>query len=262
MPSVPKISVVMPFKDRHDFAIASCLSVLNQDSSDFELILVDDGSKSEFEAPQILNDSRVRYFKQKNMGASAARNKGILEARGEYVAFLDSDDLFHPTKLRVQIEEMQKNPSVVISHTSYFRFRNTVESNLGLVDTSKISGNAFPWIVVSCPMATPCVVVKTEIIKNYLFDEDLHVMEDTVVWTRIAEKYQILHIKTPLSYVRIHDSNAAFDYSNRLNQTKASLKKLASYGVQVPFYICYIRLIKSFLINVLNNYRNKKISLP
>lgn len=258
MPTNPIISVVMPFKDRHEFAIESCQSVLRQDYVDFELLLIDDGSKNEFVAPEILADKRVRYFKQKNSGASSARNKGILEARGKYIAFLDSDDLFHPSKLRIQYEEMQKNPEIVISHTSYYRFKDSIESNLFLVDTSKIKGKAFPWIVVSCSMATPCVFVLTEVIKKYLFDEDLHVMEDTVVWTRIAEKYPILHLVAPLSYVRMHDSNAAFDYSNRLGQTKASFKKLASYGVKVPAYIRYIRLTKSLLVNVLNKYRRQK----
>jgi teichuronic acid biosynthesis glycosyltransferase TuaG len=252
MPTNPYVSVVMPFKDRHDYAVESCMSVLAQEFSDFELILVDDGSQTPFNAPDILADPRVRYFKQPNKGASAARNKGIQEARGKYIAFLDSDDLFHPTKLKIQIEAMKKSEGFVLSHTSYYRFKKTIHSELTLIDTSRISGHAFPRIVASCPMATPCVVVLTDVIRNYLFDEDLHVMEDFIVWTRIAEKHPILHVEMPLSYIRIHDSNAAFDYSNRLAQTKTALKRLAHYSVHIPVPTRYLRLIKSFLLNYLN----------
>ncbi len=252
------VSIILPFKDRFGFLREACHSVFQQDYQDYELILIDDGSNPAFADKDILENPHVRYFFQNNAGPAAARNKGILEAKGKFIAFLDSDDLFHPDKLSLQIQTMENHPEAVLSHTSFFQFKNSVHEGLVTVDTSEMSGHLFPRIVLSCPIATPTVMIRAETMKNYLFDEDMRIGEDTVLWTRLSIKFTFLHVAKPLSYIRIHGSNAAFDYKNYFQNSQNILLKLREHGVCVPFPQRYLKLIKSFLITFVAKTLKKK----
>lgn len=98
----PTFSVVIPLYNRADIVGQTIRSVLDQDYQDFEIIVVDDGSKDDPEpVVAAFGDPRIRYIRQANAGGGAARNRGIEEARGRYVAFLDSDDQFLPGKLSI-----------------------------------------------------------------------------------------------------------------------------------------------------------------
>lgn len=105
----PRVSVVIPTYNRSDKVGSAIESVLAQRFSDFEVIVVDDGSSDD--TGKILKESfgdRIRYFAQANQGASVARNKGIAEARGEWIAFLDSDDLWETEKLEWQFKALER----------------------------------------------------------------------------------------------------------------------------------------------------------
>lgn len=98
----PTFSVVIPLYNRADIVGKTIRSVLKQDYSDFEIIVVDDGSRDDPKpAVTLFGDPRIRFVRQANAGGGAARNRGIEEARGRYIAFLDSDDLFLPGKLSI-----------------------------------------------------------------------------------------------------------------------------------------------------------------
>ena len=110
------ISVITPTYNRVEYLGNSIESVLSQTYSDFELIIVDDNpiqSEARKKTEEVIrkySDSRIRYIKNPmNLGGAAARNRGIDEARGEYIAFLDDDDIYLPDRLKVQVESMQKN---------------------------------------------------------------------------------------------------------------------------------------------------------
>ena len=110
------ISVITPTYNRVEYLGNSIESVLSQTYSDFELIIVDDNpiqSEARKKTEEVIrkySDSRIRYIKNPmNLGGAAARNRGIDEARGEYIAFLDDDDMYLPDRLKVQVESMQKN---------------------------------------------------------------------------------------------------------------------------------------------------------
>jgi glycosyltransferase involved in cell wall biosynthesis len=106
---IPKVSVVVPTYNRADRVCGTIESVLAQSFSDFEVIVVDDGSSDDTEAvlARAFGD-RIRYFAQANQGASVARNRGIEEARGEWIAFLDSDDLWEKDKLEWQLKALER----------------------------------------------------------------------------------------------------------------------------------------------------------
>lgn len=106
----PKVSVIIPTYNCASM-IAQCLdSVLNQTFKDFEVIVIDDGSTDDTERVIAPYKNRITYIRQVNQGAAAARNRGIKEARGDYIAFLDSDDLWFPDKLEKQILFLAQHP--------------------------------------------------------------------------------------------------------------------------------------------------------
>jgi len=111
------ISVIIPTFNRADFLRKAIESVLSQTYRGFELIVIDDGSTDN--TYEIVSEfkNNIVYIKQKNIGAASARNTGIKRAKNKFLAFLDSDDCWDKEKLAIQIDEMQKNPSYLVSHT-------------------------------------------------------------------------------------------------------------------------------------------------
>jgi len=113
--SNPLISVVIPSYNRAELIANTLRSVLAQDFSDFEILVVDDGSKDATrEAVEAVGDQRIRYIAQANAGANAARNNGIRQARGQYIAMLDADDTFLPTHLSESLSAAREHPGCVI----------------------------------------------------------------------------------------------------------------------------------------------------
>ena len=109
--SAPNFSVIIPTYNREDFINSAIDSVWGQTFSDFDLIVIDDGSTDRTrESVEEYQDSRLRYFYQNNKGVSSARNRGIKESKGKYLAFLDSDDTWVDTKLERTAEYIKKFP--------------------------------------------------------------------------------------------------------------------------------------------------------
>lgn len=113
---MPTVSVIIPAYNAARYLAETLASALGQTLTDIEVIVVDDGSKDNT-AEVVRAFPAVRYVHQQNAGVSAARNKGAAHARGEFLAFLDSDDLWHPDKLRQQVEALRQHPDSVFSRT-------------------------------------------------------------------------------------------------------------------------------------------------
>jgi glycosyltransferase involved in cell wall biosynthesis len=208
----PKVSVIIPFHDRIQWVGNAVESVLRQTYSDFEVILIDDGSAENIE---ILRDQmeseRIRYFRQRHTGVASARNRGMQAARGKYIAFLDSDDMFLPHKLEKQVQLMENIPNVSLSHTSY-RYINQDAKGLDEVRSGKLTGVAFPRVLFDCPIATPTVMIRSEIFKKgFMFNESVTPAEDIILWCSIARISKIAGIDETLSLVRKHEQ---FTYEN------------------------------------------------
>ena len=173
---MPQVSVIIPFHNRIKWVSEAVQSVLDQTYHDFEIILVDDGSTEPLLPYLEIHDPRIKYIRQDNKGPSSARNHGINLSKGTFIAFLDSDDLFLPTKLERQIELMKKNPDVLFSHTSYERI-NTEGSFIEKVESGLFSGIVYPEPILStCPIATPTVMIHREALKSDIrFDESLQI---------------------------------------------------------------------------------------
>ena len=231
---MPEVSIVIPFRDRVDWAVEAVESVLCQTFRDFEIILVDDGSLENHEPRFRSLDERIVYVRQENRGPAAARNHGITLARGRFIAFLDADDLFVRNKLAIQIQLMRERPSVALSHTSYWRM-NADGSSIDVVPSGDFSGCVYPKILTGCPVATPSVMVRREVFDAVRFDETLRVAEDTVLWIQIARSTDFLGIPLPLTLVRMHGRNAAYDGDAQVT----GLKSIIDLGVKTDQSLGY-----------------------
>lgn len=207
------VSVVIPLYDRMDMAISAIESVARQTHPAVEIIVVDDGSRENIgEVEAVLKrHPNARLIRQSNAGPANARNNGWRAARGAYVAFLDADDLFVPTKIAEQLHAMEA-AGKAFSHTDYFR---VLDGTMTLFGAG--AGNTFPEIIGSCGIATPTVMLKRGLIdEGYEFPERIRTGEDVVLWLRIAAAYGTMGLRRPLTLVRASSSSTAYDPRKQL----------------------------------------------
>lgn len=135
----PTVSVVIPTYNRAKYVTETIDSVLSQSYTDYEIIVVDDGSTDNTREALAPYMDRIRYIHQQNSGVSAARNRGIKAARGKWIAFLDSDDIWLPEKLAVQIKDISKYPGVCLHTTNAGLYRERIGREVNLFDFTGFS---------------------------------------------------------------------------------------------------------------------------
>ena len=194
----PQVSVIIPTYNRGWILKEAIDSVLAQDYKDFELIVVDDGSTdntSEVLAPY---GNDIRIFFQKNKGVSAARNRGITEASGQYIAFLDSDDLWLPRKLSTQINFFNQMPDALICQTEEIWIRNGRRVN-PKKRHKKPSGMIFEPSLELCLVSPSAVMIRRSLFDRVgEFDVTLPACEDYDLWLRISCRFPVHLVDTPL----------------------------------------------------------------
>ncbi len=184
------VSVVIPTFNCADFLVEAIRSVLAQTYEDYEIIVVDDGSTDHAEAALRPFGNRIRYIRQEPGGPSVARNRGILKARGELIAFLDADDLWRPTKLARQVEYLNHHPEAVLVYTDFTRGPNPGSNNDSRLRAYKPRDSADPFhaLLEENFIATPTVMVRREALaRSGLFDPTLKGSEDFDLWLRLAK---------------------------------------------------------------------------
>jgi glycosyltransferase involved in cell wall biosynthesis len=194
----PLLSVIIPTYNRREMICEAVNSVLAQTYRDFELIVVDDGSNDGTDAVLAGYGESLRVCAQPNRGVAAARNRGVLCAAGPYLAFLDSDDLWLPRKLEVQVRFMQDNPQCQICQTDEIWFRHGVRVNPKLKHR-KPSGDIFRPSLELC-LVSPSAVMMTRTLFDRVggFDEAFTACEDYDLWLRIANVCPVLLVDEPL----------------------------------------------------------------
>lgn len=194
----PQVSVIIPTYNRGWIIKEAIDSVLAQDYTEFELIVVDDGSADH--TSDVLDSYRnvIKVLSQKNKGVSAARNRGIAEASGKFVAFLDSDDLWLSQKLSVQIEFFNQTPDALICQTEEVWIRNGLRVN-PKKRHKKPSGMIFKPSLELCLVSPSAVMIQRTLFDTVGgFDETLPACEDYDLWLRISCRFPIHLIDTPL----------------------------------------------------------------
>ena len=195
-----KISVIIPTYNRKKTLARAIQSVINQSLSPFEILIIDDGSNDGTEEWVKENFQNLKYIYQNNHGVSSARNIGIENAYGDWVAFLDSDDEWLPNKLHEQVKAIESNPEVKFFHTNEIWIRNGVRVNQ-MKKHKKYGGYIFEKCLDICRISPSSVLIKKELFDNIgTFDESLRVCEDYDLWLRITSKYPVVFLDEPLIY--------------------------------------------------------------
>ncbi len=194
----PAVSVIIPTYNRGWILKDAIDSVLAQDYWPFELIIVDDGSTDNtFDILDAYKDHMI-VFRQQNKGVSAARNTGILNSSGRYIAFLDSDDLWLPQKLSYQVEFFEAHPQALICQTEEIWIRKGVRVN-PKKRHKKLSGMIFEPSLHLCLVSPSAVIIRRSLFSAVgMFDESLPVCEDYDLWLRVSCRYPVHLIHTPL----------------------------------------------------------------
>ena len=194
--SKPLVSVIIPTFNRGYCLEESVRSVLQQSFTDFELIVVDDGStdntlevEAQFPAVKLLR-------LEENRGVSFARNRGMAVAEGDCIAFLDSDDLWEQNKLATQVKWIERDSQAV--YTDEIWIRNGVRVN-PMNKHRKYSGDIFRYCLPLCIVSPSSVLLRTELLNEVGgFDESMPVCEDYDLWLRIAKRYPFHFIEEKL----------------------------------------------------------------
>ena len=192
------ISVIIPTYNRKETLKRAIQSVLIQSYTPYEIIVIDDGSDDGTKEWLKDNFPNVKYIYQMNSGVSSARNKGIKFARGDWIALLDSDDEWLPSKLKDQANEIELNPAAKFLHTNEIWIRNGVRVNQ-MKKHKKYGGYIFEKCLDMCRISPSSVLIKKDIFDEIgMFDETLKVCEDYDLWLRFASKYQVHFLDQPL----------------------------------------------------------------
>lgn len=196
------MSVVLPTYNRANLLGRAIQSVLNQTYRNFELIIVDDGSKDDTdEVISRFRDPRLIFLQHKsNLGGAAARNTGINKSQGEYIAFLDSDDLWLEEKLEKQIELIGKAPHHIgVVYTGMLRFEGNQIKYYPPPEVKVIDHNIHHQLLKKNFIGTPATLVRRECFQSVgMFDERLPRLQEWELWIRVSAEYDFLFIDQPL----------------------------------------------------------------
>lgn len=257
MKNNPKVSVIIPTYNRAHPVGRAIESVLNQTYQDFELIVVDDGSTDNTEEiikEFQLKDNRIIYLKHdENKGGSAARNTGIKASKGEYIAFLDSDDEWLPEKLEIEIRILNDDRNLIICSTGY-TFIN--EKNGVIIGSSKVQEERISQKIVlrgQCITTNDFIADKEKVIKVGGFDEKLSARQDWDFWIRIISLG--MGYQDSLNLVNkytLRNDQISSGIANKLNGTEALLKK--HKRLFIADLVAYSSILRNIaMMNTLNN---------
>lgn len=191
------VSVIIPTYNRCERLKQAIRSVLAQSGAIFELMIVDDGSTDDTRSMIEKEFPQVTYSYQKNQGPSAARNAGIKKAKGQWIAFLDSDDVWLPLKLSAQLDFCKKHPSLLIHQTEEIWMRNAKRVN-PMIKHKKRAGWIFEDSLELCLISPSAVMIHRSLFDEVgLFNESLPACEDYDLWLRITSRFEVGLIEKP-----------------------------------------------------------------
>lgn len=256
MKAMGKISIIIPFFNRIPTLIEAIDSVLSQSYKNIEVLLIDDGSTDNLNTLKKIEDPRLHYVYQEHQGVSAARNLGISLSTGEYIAFLDSDDLFIAGKLEKQIKFMYSY-NLLFSHTSYQRI-NMQGKPMEIINSGRISGKIFPHILACCGIATSTVMIKKEILNDKKFKETVELGEDVCLWIDIAYNHLVGGIDETLTKVRVGPNTSIFN----VNKQRLAYLNIADHIIKNPLYVANEKEIHFLLRDFSNLFKPTQSKPP
>lgn len=244
-----KVSVVMPVYNVERYVAETIRSVLAQTYSNFELLIVDDQSPDRsIEICRQFQDSRIRIIHQKNRGLAGARNTGIRHAQGDYIALLDSDDLWLPEKLQKLVEHLDQSPQVGVAF-SRSAFINEAGEPLGTYQMPKLRGITASYLLCRNPIGNGSApLIRREVFEqikyqanlygkeeDFYFDDSFRQSEDIECWIRIVlqTSWQIEGIPEALTLYRVNSESLSANVMKQLDSWEKVVEKTRTYAPTV-----------------------------
>lgn len=241
------VSVIIPSYQSREYVSYAIETCLNQTYKNLEIIIIDDGSTDGTRelVKNSYNRENIVYYYKTNGGLSSARNAGLKLAKGEYIQFLDADDLIEPTKIEKQVNFLKSNLEIFGVYCGTKYFKNSVE-NIVYTNFIKHEGNIYKNLVLGNFIPVNSILCRR--IEDLYFDETLRSFEDWDYWLRICEQgNKIAYIDEFLCYVRIHENNMSKDRYRMVRNEIIVLEKIKKHGKYLD-RIYYVMFKESYLI--------------
>jgi len=237
----PYVSVVIPTYNRATLLGRSIKSVLNQTFQDFEIIVVDDASADKTEEVVLsIGDPRIQYLKHEtNRGGAAARNTGIKAAKGEFIAFQDSDDEWLSDKLEKQVKILANAPpNVGVVYTGFWRIQGDNKEYIPGPAIQIKEGNIYRELLKENFVTTQAVLAKKECFQQAgVFDETLPRLQDWELFLRIAKHFEFRYVPEPLVHSFFTEGSISSKPKNLIKALEIILEKnLAEYKADPVLY--------------------------
>ena len=234
------VSVIIPFFNRPSSTIRAIKSVLNQTYKQYKILIINDGSLVDISC--VLDfcsgKNNIKILYQNNMGPANARNKGINNAKGRFIAFLDSDDEWHKDKLKLQINFMLEN-KIIFSYTSY-SIKNTHSKNIKKIDAGK-NLYKYPYIIFHNKIATPTVIIDTSKVKNFLFPQNIYFGEDQILWIKLSKYNCHGNLNLDLAIIHHDKETTALDFKKKYKAFIAVNNSLVDTPLIKFIHMLYIK---------------------
>jgi glycosyltransferase involved in cell wall biosynthesis len=218
---MPTVTAIIPTYNRCDFLSQTINSVLAQDYGDFEILVIDDGSiDNTRQTIAEIKDNRIKYFHKNNGGASSARNIGLKNAQGQFICFLDSDDLWPDNFLKTMINRLLKNPQYGAAYCMRTLLFEDGSTKPSYQKEFFFSGQVTAQLFQKTFIQTSTICFRGKILEGIFFDESLTNGEDVDIWLKVSTKTKFLFVPDIQIIYRQQSSSdtAGFDskYCNRL----------------------------------------------
>jgi glycosyltransferase involved in cell wall biosynthesis len=230
---MPTISVIVPVFNGEKTIQRTIHSILNQSFADFELIVINDGSKDlTLLIIDNIKDPRLKIFSYPNAGLSASRNRGVHQAAGEYISFIDADDLWTTDKLEVQFKALQANPDAAVAY-SWTHYIDESDQFLRGGSYISLSGNVYPKLLELnfLENGSNALIRKQALDEVGEFDESLAAAEDWDIFLRLAARYPFVAVPSPQILYRVSVNSMS---ANLEKQEAATLQVLERAFTEAP----------------------------
>jgi len=236
MQSDPTISVLMPAYNAECYIAEAIESVLQQTYSDFELVVVNDGSTDNtLNIINGFNDPRIRVINQNNQGVAAALNNGLKNARAAYIARFDADDICHPERLQKQHSFLQNNPEYILvgSDVEYISAGGDHLFNFECI--AHTHEEIIQKMYFYCPFVHPAVMYRKDSIINLGgYPEHAHNFEDYLLWTNITKAGKLYNLPEPLIKYRLNPTSVTIDEKWRGKRFRSLKRNAVLRGTVTP----------------------------
>jgi glycosyltransferase involved in cell wall biosynthesis len=256
---MPLISVIIPVYNGEKTIQETIESVLNQTFTDFELIVINDGSQdATLEIVERIQEPRLKAFSYANAGQATSRNRGVSHACGEYISFIDADDLWTPDKLEAQLRALQDNSQAAVAY-SWTKCIDELGNFSRRGSHISVSGDVYAKLLLidfiengSNPLIRAQAIAEVG-----GFDESMTPSEDRDLWLRLAARYHFVAVPSPQVLYRQSPNSAS---ANILRMEAASLRVIEQAFSQAPEFLQYLK--QSSLANIYKGLTFKALEEP